>query len=972
MKGLKQFILDLRNASDSADELKRINLELNNVRAKFASNTLNSYQKRKYVSKLLYIHLLGLSPQVSFGLPHAFDLLLSADFQEKQLGYLAVLVLFTHERPPAEHFEALLAQTHACLLADLAAHSADVNAAALNFIASNFNVLRQDPALADEPLVSDASASAEMWLRLIDAVYGVCVAPGCLAALRKRAVVALTVLCKLYPAYILANDNWIPRLLALLDDPDLDVALAAVPLVTLLSELNPAYCKAIVPSVAARLYTLLVECLCPTDFLYYDSPAPWLVIKLLQLVEHLFLLSQLPGSEGLLLDDHTTQRLRNVVSKAIQNASKPVKGLPSRNSRSSILFQAVSISAFLDASPEATNGAVHALVLLLDSVETNTRYLVLDALVKLAARSESTLVFGEHLDKILLSLNDRDISVKRKTLDLLYTVCNETCYTQVISSLLDYFPGAESTLKSDISVKIAVLAERFATDSIWYVSTMLRLLAIGGQSPKANIGADGMSSAGEVWERITQIIVNNEDLQIKATRYVINLHKKDNSHEPENLVKVRAFVIGEFGHKLAAAEPQNPKFTEESQFRILFDSYMSATPMARPILMNALLKFVMHYPDASFVPDIFDLFEAESTSLEVEIQTRALEYLKVAKLFVSGNASDVSLAQALLQPLPPFESKRNRLISQLGSVKVLGARSSSTINVLKIPKQKPYASFNGSTPSIPEQEVDPFGDKVSAPQLSPNWQHGYRRMLQFDAGIFYEDQLIKLTYKIQRDGAVLTTTFNIINNAAKTAAASITALTVQDIHNMSNAGNYIINITKLPDLKVPQRTTLEFITKIHDLSDSLECPILSLSYRCSGSFNTLHLKMPLVLIKTLSGTSMSSIDEFKRRWLQIGEVLGAEKGEKRGTVQTLHRRNSSTIASMLQRLGLAVIQSTPDDSSSNVLVLGAGILRMMKSNYGLLITVKSVTPEAKDFDLIIRSTGEGVLLTVLEAICEFF
>ena len=46
------------------------------------------------------------------------------------------------------------------------------------------------------------------------------------------------------------------------------------------------------------------------------------------------------------LDDNTINQLRQVVAKSIQNASQPIKGLPNRNSQSSILFQAVSLLYF--------------------------------------------------------------------------------------------------------------------------------------------------------------------------------------------------------------------------------------------------------------------------------------------------------------------------------------------------------------------------------------------------------------------------------------------------------------------------------------------------------------------------------------------------------------------------------------------------------------------------------------------------
>ncbi|KAF8355653.1 hypothetical protein PRIPAC_97276 [Pristionchus pacificus] len=60
MRGLAVFISDMRNCKSKEAELKRINKELANIRSKFKGDeTLDGYQKKKYVCKLLFIFLIG-------------------------------------------------------------------------------------------------------------------------------------------------------------------------------------------------------------------------------------------------------------------------------------------------------------------------------------------------------------------------------------------------------------------------------------------------------------------------------------------------------------------------------------------------------------------------------------------------------------------------------------------------------------------------------------------------------------------------------------------------------------------------------------------------------------------------------------------------------------------------------------------------------------------------------------------------
>lgn len=144
MKGLTQFIVDLRNSKDAEEEHKRINLEINNVRSKFTLS-LNSYQKKKYLCKLMYIYLLGYTDEVQFGLKKAFDLIASSDYGEKQVGYLLVSILYSRSNTSLKaHLEDLLELIGPHLLSDLKSNSDDVNCLAIQFIASNFNVCPQD------------------------------------------------------------------------------------------------------------------------------------------------------------------------------------------------------------------------------------------------------------------------------------------------------------------------------------------------------------------------------------------------------------------------------------------------------------------------------------------------------------------------------------------------------------------------------------------------------------------------------------------------------------------------------------------------------------------------------------------------------------------------------------------------------------------------------------------------------------
>ena len=81
---LFNYKINLNLGKSKEAEIKRINKELANIRSKFKGDkTLDGYQKKKYVCKLLFIFLLG--HDIDFGHMEAVNLLSSNKYTEKQI-----------------------------------------------------------------------------------------------------------------------------------------------------------------------------------------------------------------------------------------------------------------------------------------------------------------------------------------------------------------------------------------------------------------------------------------------------------------------------------------------------------------------------------------------------------------------------------------------------------------------------------------------------------------------------------------------------------------------------------------------------------------------------------------------------------------------------------------------------------------------------------------------------------------------
>ena len=70
--------------------------------------------------------------------------------------------------------------------------------------------------------------------------------------------------------------------------------------------------------------------------------------------------------------------------------------------------------------------------------QPNTRYLTLDSMTKILVLPGADDVLSEQLKTILDSLNDRDTSIRRRSLDLLYLMCNYNNVGKIVEELLNY------------------------------------------------------------------------------------------------------------------------------------------------------------------------------------------------------------------------------------------------------------------------------------------------------------------------------------------------------------------------------------------------------------------------------------------------------------------------------------------------------------------------------------------------------
>ncbi len=142
----------------------------------------------------------------------------------------------------------------------------------------------------------------------------------------------------------------------------------------------------------------------------------------------------------------------------------PHQNVQHNNALNAVLFEAINLAIHIDPESSVVQNAAKLLGKFILSKETNVRYLGLDSMAHLAAVSESLEPIKKHQDVIILSLKDRDISVRRRGLDLLYSMCDTSNSKTIVGELLRYLQVADYNLREEMVLKIAILTERFATE----------------------------------------------------------------------------------------------------------------------------------------------------------------------------------------------------------------------------------------------------------------------------------------------------------------------------------------------------------------------------------------------------------------------------------------------------------------------------------------------------------------------------
>lgn len=936
IKGLSQFIADLRTTTTQEAERARVQAELASVRKKLASNkavkdlatkTKNGYENRKIVSKLLYIYILGYD--VDLGSDEICVLLQTPKFAEKQVGYLALSILLRAQHDLKNQIEPIV-------MSDLRSPKEAYTSLALN-------------------LVSDWGQEQDISNNLVGLVYQLMVSPTSSPAVAKKAALTFLNFYRQNPQRFYVEPEWperVERISAIVVGPNLGVTTSAVSLLIEIAKTSPNVFDhqsfAVVLKKLGEVYD--GDGAEANDYRYYQIFTPWLVAKLCQLLSEMTVMP-LPSP---LLSVATTlvTSILNFCAVGYDRcnsnsvASQEALGSPQRQNACRIMFNDAALLGnklnLFENDSEITRAIFSNIKELLVAKDTNSRYFGLKILQRLnrSPRSYKGDAYADEVSKIVLNLvKDRDISVRQSALNALSSLVDRFNVESVSAELLDLLVASDLMIRPLIVARLAVIIERFATSHEWYFDTCMTLLEIGG------------TYAGDkVWQRLIQVVVNNEALQPYAVKRVYETLSSATesisyvgSPNPlaysDAIVKLGGFILGEFCSQY--------KGDIMDLFMVLQDQIDSVPWKSRAILLSAYLKFAEKFPHIR--PTVEEAISMCCESSNLETQQRAYEYMQLLRTEHSAVLS------SLIEPMPPFGED----VSSQSFQKMEHSAKSASLKPLSLTTSGGQMMKSTTTgiaqKSDPPMPVSATSTDIPGRQLylSSNWEFGFRRMLTHNKAVLYQDALLQIGCRNefkQSHGQVILYIKN-------TSSYEMASLNVQIKNPMNDDILHLVAENSIVGNVLKAGKVFEYKIRCEARQPFALIPTCRITC-LAGSFLETNFKLPITLEKFMSPSSITS-EQFRLRWEQVGHEYEFSKHFKNFSISKAAKTTKDDV-DLVRGMQYGVVPAMSTNAT-----FGAGIIHTSIGGiFGALLMLKS-DAEKNQYTATIRATRKKLVAVVL-------
>ncbi|CAL0311911.1 unnamed protein product [Lupinus luteus] len=620
---LRDMIRAIRACKTAAEERAVVRKECAAIRASINEND-QDYRHRD-LAKLMFIHMLGYPTH--FGQMECLKLIASPGFPEKRIGYLGLMLLLD------ERQEVLMLVTNS-LKQDLNHINQYIVGLALCALGN----------ICSAEMARDLAPEVERLLQFRD------------PNIRKKAALCSIRIIKKVPDLA---ENFINPAIALLREKHHGVLITGVQLCTDLCKISTEALELIRKKCTDGLVRTLRDLANSPYSPEYDIAGitdPFLHIRLLKLLRVL--------GEG---DADASDSMNDILAQvATKTESNKVAG-------NAILYECVQTIMRIEDNGGLRVLAINILGRFLSNRDNNIRYVALNMLMK--AVTFDAQAVQRHRATILECVKDADASIRKRALELVYVLLNETNVKPLAKELIDYLKVSDHDFKGDLTAKICSIVAKFSPEKIWYIDQMLKVISEAGNFVK-----------DEVWHALIVVISNASELHGYTVRALYRAFQI--SAEQEILVRVTVWCIGEYGdmlvNNIGMLDIEDSITVTESDavdvVEIAIKRHASDLT-TKAMALVALLKLSSRFPSCS--ERIREIIVPFKGNFVLELQQRSIEFNSIV-------AKHQNIRSTLVERMPVLD-EATFVGRRAGSLP--GAASTTTATSVSLPNgvAKPVA-----------------------------------------------------------------------------------------------------------------------------------------------------------------------------------------------------------------------------------------------------------------------------------------
>ena len=297
-----------------------------------------------------------------------------------------------------------------------------------------------------------------------------------------------------------------------------------------------------------------------------------------------------------------------------------------KNTGNCILYELVRTTYSFETSSRVKNIASSILGNFLSSKDNNYKYLAMNSLIDISKIDVSSV--QKHKNIILQFLNDSDIVIKRKSLDLIFIIVNTENIKQIVSESLKFMTIRNNdNFINELTTKMFYALEKYSPSLKYQIDTLLKMLCL----------SEDFVSEDIIW-KISNLILKIKELQQYST-FKFFLSMKNNLYEgEESLFKVGLTILGELFKLIinvnAIDEEGNNILISENDIIQLIEELNNLNNLnetTKELLMNTIFKLLGKVSKEN-EEKLKNILIKETRSFYCEVQERANEYITFTQI----------------------------------------------------------------------------------------------------------------------------------------------------------------------------------------------------------------------------------------------------------------------------------------------------------------------------------------------------